>query len=670
MTIGVLAALVAASRVVLVLAGIDAVYFDEEHTTGLLAKHLVEGLRAPFFDYQLADHHAGTLFMGALVAPLFALWGQSLFVLKLAPIAVHVVAATVWFMCCDRFFGRRVALIVGLLFILPPQLLARFSAITVGYHPESIAFTAVAVYALFRMTSTVHHRLVWCGIFGLVCGLGVWFAYIFVPTLLTSLVFWYLADRRFFLSRGFVVFLVGLTVGLAPWLVYNTGHAWAGAAWLSRGSVELAFATRARALVAFLTVDVYRSLTTTAGALVRPDIVSSLYAVVIGASYGSLLIRRLRSRSSVEPAPETWLLLYPWALAVLYAANLEPASGRGSIEHYGYEGFRYLVPLYPILFVIMAIALARALDARALVRRTAGCAIGLLAVAGLVGLGELMSTRNIGRALVYKPYSYKDIGFQRGRHVPLNVTGLSVVDKADYLLGRGWWVAGVIEVDYLTDMATTGPLAWPTSDFARPRDRPLTTGSAVLPASIGDPGEDAALLCPTFGAALLGTLSPVSQLPSALVAALDTVSRSLPTTECRRLAYRGLGSTFPIGSIAYYQFDTTVAAFLHAFAEVATHLPMEVLEPLFEGIGQAVGVNLEFTVLDRLDVVLKEIERHVPEGLKPSVYLGLGRGIAWRFAADPFRVDDLIRAVDVRHQPHCRRGHDEFIGLLRQYATR
>jgi len=94
------------SRLLVLTAGIDSVYFDEELATGLIGVHLIDGLRLPLLDYQIAPHLGGTLLMGALAAPLFLLFGEHLLALKLAPLLVHVGVMVVWYRCCDRHFGR------------------------------------------------------------------------------------------------------------------------------------------------------------------------------------------------------------------------------------------------------------------------------------------------------------------------------------------------------------------------------------------------------------------------------------------------------------------------------------------------------------------------------------------------------------------------------------
>jgi len=111
-------------------------------------------------------------------------------------------------------------------------LLTRFSLVAVGFHPESLLFTAAAAWLLFRITCR-SQTPTWCYVaLGFVFGLGTWFAYIFVPTVVTSLLYWTLVDRRWMVRRTALAVVLGGMLGLLPWLAYNVTHQWSGLAWI------------------------------------------------------------------------------------------------------------------------------------------------------------------------------------------------------------------------------------------------------------------------------------------------------------------------------------------------------------------------------------------------------------------------------------------------------
>jgi len=624
------------SRLLVLTTGLDSVYFDEELSTGLIGVHLIDGLRLPFLDYQIAPHLGGTLLIGALSAPLFLLFGEHLLALKLAPLLLHVGAMVLWYRCCDRHFGRPAAILTAVLFIVPPQLLTRFSLVAVGFHPESLLFTAAAAWLLFRITSRPQPPL-WCYLgLGCVWGLGTWFAYIFVPTIVTSLLYWTLVDRRWMVRRTALAVVLGGVVGLLPWLMYNVTHQWAGLAWLGGSGMResLDLWTRLEAVARFLTVDLFRSFGSAFDGPVRRIVVPTLYFFTVLVGY--LAAARAVVRTGAPVRPLAWLVLYPLVLAATYGANLGIGHGLGRIGHESYDGFRYLVPLYPVLLVLMAVMLTRAWQTGTVRRQVAGLVTLALLVAGLTSTLQLLSSRHIGRGAVYAATSYKEFAFQRGDGPVMDLDGLPTADRLSYLLGRGWSAS-----DRLLQGA---PRA---DDEALPR----TNVMVVLPAEPGaDPlGEQ--LTCAALGAHAV-RLEPGD--------AVREVSGLGLSAACEWNAITALGASLRLDAVPYYQLDATIREYVQTLVTLAPAVPERSRAALFEGFGQGVGVGLELSVLDRLDVVFSTIEHVVTDTDRHHVYLGFGRGVGWRNSHDPIRATDLVARVNARDRSDAVRGLREF----------
>jgi hypothetical protein len=384
--------------------------------------------------------------------------------------------------------------------------------------------------------------------------------------------------------------------------------------------------------------------------------------------------------------PAIWLLLYPLVFAFFYAANTH-----GDVGHYGYEGFRYLVPLYPILLVLIALALNGMWQARGARGLLSAIATVVILAAGLGSTLQMISKQNIGRALSYKPYSYKEFGFQRGGNPPLDLKGMTGLDRAFYLLGRGWWVGLGLEASqkslvladgqqasFIREGAATTPELREVY-FDKSRDEPVTTGAAVMAAEPGNSRESGEeyFFYRAFG---LGTVERHALrestealrkgLPSAaaLAAAADELQTLGLPKAYERHAYAGLGAAFSLAAFPYYQFDATTQAYLQAIVGTSERVPEPYRADFFEAFGESIGVDIEFTVLDRLDVVLRQINEQVPEPQRDHVYRGLGRGIGWRFGADRNRSDDLIARVDQRYRSQSVRGLLEFLQSLERFS--
>src|SRR5207245_8239597 len=156
----------------------------DELYVGTIAQELVTGPTLPFTEYRGSNWMLGTLVMGALTSGFFLLFGPTLFALKLAPLLLFTLALAFWYWTIQRAAGERVAGYFAMLFCFSPPLFTGYSVTAMGFHSESIFFSALTVLLLFRMLSEEEGSLVVPVLLGLTAGVGLWFAYIYGLTLL------------------------------------------------------------------------------------------------------------------------------------------------------------------------------------------------------------------------------------------------------------------------------------------------------------------------------------------------------------------------------------------------------------------------------------------------------------------------------------------------------
>jgi len=130
-------------------------YPNEELYRGTIAQELVTGLKLPFTEYRADDYSGGSLVIGALAAGFFLLFGPTLFALKLAPLFLFTLALAFWYWTIQRAADERVARYFAMLFCFSPPPLTTYSVAAMGFHSESIFFSALTVFLLFRMLSVV-----------------------------------------------------------------------------------------------------------------------------------------------------------------------------------------------------------------------------------------------------------------------------------------------------------------------------------------------------------------------------------------------------------------------------------------------------------------------------------------------------------------------------------
>src|SRR5437879_5499029 len=149
-------------------------YPVEELYRGTIAQELLTGLKMPFTEYRADDYSGGSLVIGTLAAGFFLLFGPTLFALKLAPLCLFTLALVFWYWTIEREVGERVAGYFALLFCFSPPLFTDYSVTAMGFHSESIVFSALTVFLLLKMLSEEKPSLRFPLLLGLIAGLGLW----------------------------------------------------------------------------------------------------------------------------------------------------------------------------------------------------------------------------------------------------------------------------------------------------------------------------------------------------------------------------------------------------------------------------------------------------------------------------------------------------------------
>src|SRR5256886_16462321 len=108
---------------------------------------------------------------------------------------MFTLALVFWYWTIQRYASERVARYFALLFCFSPPLLTAYSTATPCCHGESILFSALTVFLLFRMLSEEKPSLAIPLLLGLTAGVGLWFAYIYGLTLLAMLGVWFWHDK-------------------------------------------------------------------------------------------------------------------------------------------------------------------------------------------------------------------------------------------------------------------------------------------------------------------------------------------------------------------------------------------------------------------------------------------------------------------------------------------
>jgi hypothetical protein len=206
-----------------------------------MAKELLDGAGFwSIFNNPYFPAEGGSVVIGYMAALFFSIFGDTFFSLVLVPILFSLLILTTFYLFLERYFNRYVAIVFSFLFIFPLHHFLTFSLQAHGFHFESTLFSILGLFCFFEiffneanykayLEEKPHKKLFLLFIaFGLISGFGIYFFYTYLIMLFTIIIFWFLIDKSFIFKKYFYIFLLGLIIGLLPWILYNTTHSFSG----------------------------------------------------------------------------------------------------------------------------------------------------------------------------------------------------------------------------------------------------------------------------------------------------------------------------------------------------------------------------------------------------------------------------------------------------------
>jgi 4-amino-4-deoxy-L-arabinose transferase-like glycosyltransferase len=451
----------AASRLLWIACAPLSSQYWEEGYRWLALEEIVAGAPLPLLDFQADHYQGGSLVMIGLGLALASLGVAPFVALKAVAVSFGSATCAALFVLGRVFFGRPVGVLSASIYLLGPPLVAYWGVVAMGFHAESVLFSLAGVGLLLALANRAERSLVSWLTFGAISGLGIWFTPTAAIGVLACARAWPLLAARP-RAAELAAAALGLGLGLAPWLLYNATHDFAGMSrllevfglegsadpWRSQGALE-----RARDL--FLRAPTQGLLDPSADHAGSP----LWYAVVAGVwlpaslallAAGRRAVATLRlgpRRAAPEARGELVFGLYALLFVFVYLCSrftlpVDPSP----------IAYRLMVPLAVLLIPPIAISAARGSAAPGARGRLAvgACAVGLLSLAAAT-LGFALRHQAAGAPLSLER---ADVAFghilQRkfGNDLASAVAGLGWLAgerRERVLVGIGWGLQSAYE---------------------------------------------------------------------------------------------------------------------------------------------------------------------------------------------------------------------------------
>ncbi|HTY44764.1 MAG TPA: glycosyltransferase family 39 protein [Patescibacteria group bacterium] len=732
----ILIALLVITRLLVLTATIDKLYIEDELYRGNVAKELLSGPVLPFFDYQRSEYEGGALVMGVLAVPFFLLLGATLFSLKLVVLSFSVGTVILWYFFLRRFFDQTIAVVTSLLWILAPPFCVRGWLYTMGAPCELSFFNILALLIFYQLFFHKKNSYLFA-LLGFISGFALFFAYYFAVMLAVMMLFWFIFDRKFVFSRNFFIFGLSSLCGFSPWICYNKTHSFEGFMvaekpilyWFSRSD----FVAPLSRLWTLFTKEIANSLDFQGSGFLGQYSAYIYYSIFLSSLCwllfynrkpilkiaGNLIFPRRFTLRPEEMPKETILFAYFFAFCLVFALS------RFEFRSHYYAGnlnrYRYIVPIYPFVFAVIAIALQRI----RLVCRSAFtfafmvCVICALSVLCLVGNLRMVSFKNLspGKSFmytIYRGYNYYDLGKLICRRPSDPAVKVEVVknikqgdDRRYCYAGMGWGFAkDEFSADYDSYVRNVlprfdrqyWPNAWERLGQVTGAQKALLRqvknapdqscriaffrGCGIKEAEAGklvkSPQEYAwqresitAEYLPYFyegmGTRLFETLTNEPE-------AFFRFSRSLEEG-LRQRVYEGLAEGMEYFQYSYDRASSGITKI--GYNVTAWNTVISAVEDRYKPYCyQRLGIEIGWKFIHDIQQYRAFLARS-DEQYRCFLYKGLGIGIGWRFGYDLDACRRLIEATDQNYRPLVyeglgvgafRRNRDQFSGAAERFA--
>ena len=396
--------------------------FDfEELDIGMMAKEAAGRKTLPYLANLMPyhAHTAGMLISGLLGSGFYKLFGESGMSLKLCWLLISFVTFVLFLSILKKYFGDRIAILASCIFILSPPFFTWYNLVETADKNICLLFIMLLTLFSFKMLPFRNNTMKDYVLYGLTSGLAVSSSHYCLFILFVGILYQLWFNWRIFFRRYIFILFLSFLTGLSPWLYLHKLYSFEWFEYILCKSGPLSI-DRWDKFNKFMTETLPHSFGFGDFFMVSGETLDYIYYflcillfVLVISSARKINFGRLKQYLK-DPANKTsFIYLFIGAYILVYT------FGKFSIDGQSKGNYRYLLMLYPFIFMSTAIWVDR-LEKKNMAMKIAGWSIfGSLCILGLVGNLSMidLKNRNFKNPSIYTPYSFTWLGPKIYRYV-------------------------------------------------------------------------------------------------------------------------------------------------------------------------------------------------------------------------------------------------------------
>jgi len=404
-------------RLLVLMTSVDLFDF-EELEIATLAKEVLHGSTLPYLANMMGFQmqKAGMLINGTVIAGFYKLFGESWISLKLCWLFFSIGTYIIFSIILKKYFNYRIFVLASCFFILCPPIFTWYNLTSPSVEVVALFLIAVITFLNFKMLPFGNNKIWHYILYGFSLGLAISFSHYCLFILFVSLLYqlWY--NRRFFLKKSVIILLLSFFGGLGPWILLNKCYhlQWFEYILYSPARLTTIWSKLTKFFADIFPHSLYfKDLIFIKGITLGYTyyfLCIALLAIVICSS-GNTRFRELKSNLMNYRNRELFIYLYIVIYILVFVFyNPDPnyIFGGLKIEGQTARDYRYLLILYPFIFVSMAIWVDRLLRKKT-IKKMCGimtflsfCVLGLLGNLSVMAMGNF----NFKEPSIYTSHSF------------------------------------------------------------------------------------------------------------------------------------------------------------------------------------------------------------------------------------------------------------------------